>query len=205
MADPLTLTALGAVALTEGIKFLYNQASELLRRRRERKKAAAEAAEAAAAQAEHAEQAAPPAAPVAVETPAVVEGELAPVTVDDAALDRLAEEISGLRHDLGRYVDEADPAPVDPSDEHLVATVDALRQAIEAVWGQRITFRGERREPSGPVVRGAIDVDSVAGNAAAVRAGRIGGGATVEGTVRAGRVERGGAVTGVEADTIGGD
>jgi hypothetical protein len=201
MADPLTLTALGAVALTEGIKFLYTQASELLKRRRERKKAAADAA---AARAEQAARAAP-AAPVEVATPAVVEGELAPVTVDDGALDRLAEEISGLRHDLGRYVDETDPAPVDPSDERLVATVDALRQAIEAVWGQRITFKGERREPSGPVVRGAIDVDSVAGNAAAVRAGRIGGGATVEGTVRAGRVERGGTVTGVEADTIGGD
>jgi len=199
MTDPLTLAALGAVALTEGIKFLYNQASELLKRRRERKKAADEAA---AAQAQHAEPAAPP-APVEVAAPPVVEGELAPVTVDDDALDRLAEQISGLRHDLGRYVDDTDPAPVDPSDERLVATVDALRQAIEAVWGQRITFRGERREPSGPVVRGVIDVDSVAGNAAAVRAGRIVGDATVEGTVRAGRVERGGAVTGVEADTIG--
>jgi hypothetical protein len=30
MTDPLTLTAAGAVALTEGIKFLYGQAGEAL-------------------------------------------------------------------------------------------------------------------------------------------------------------------------------
>jgi hypothetical protein len=192
MPDPLTLAALGAVALTEGIKFLYNQASELLKRRRERKAAAPTP---------------PPPAPQPVEvpTPAVVEGEIAPVTVDEVALDRLAEEISGLRHDLGRYVDETDPAPVDPADERLVATVDALRQAIEAVWQQRITFRGEAREPSGPVVRGTIDVAEVAGRAAAVRAGRISGDATVEGRVTADRIERGGSAYGVEADKIGGD
>jgi hypothetical protein len=192
MPDPLTLTALGAVALTEGIKFLYNQASELLKRRREQKKAAAAAPAAS-----------PP--PIEVATPPVVEGRIAPVTVDEAALDRLGDQISGLRHDLGRYVDETDPAPVDPADERLVATVDALRQAIEAVWRQRITFKGERRESSGPMVRGTIDVEAIAGRAAAVRAGRISGDATVEGTVTADRIERGATAYGVEADTIGGD
>lgn len=195
MPDPLTLTALGAVALTEGIKFLYNQASELLKRRREQRKAADAAPTQTAA-------ASPP---IEVPTPPVVEGRIAPVTVDDAALDRLGDEISALRHDLGRYVDETDPAPVDPADERLVATVDTLRQAIEAVWRQRITFKGERREPSGPVVRGAIDVEAIAGRAAAVRAGRISGDATVEGTVTADRIERGATAYGVEADTIGGD
>jgi hypothetical protein len=39
MPEPVTLTAasIGAVALTEGIKFLYGQAGELLKRWRERK------------------------------------------------------------------------------------------------------------------------------------------------------------------------
>ena len=36
MTDPLTLSALTASALTEGIKFLYGQAAELLKRKRER-------------------------------------------------------------------------------------------------------------------------------------------------------------------------
>src|SRR5947199_10744351 len=37
MVDPLTLSTIGAVALTEGIKFLYEQAGEVLKRWRERK------------------------------------------------------------------------------------------------------------------------------------------------------------------------
>ena len=39
MADPFTLGAVGAVVLTEGIKFLYGQAGEALKRWRERKAA----------------------------------------------------------------------------------------------------------------------------------------------------------------------
>ena len=39
MVDPLTLSTIGAVALTEGIKFLYEQAGEVLKRWRERKDA----------------------------------------------------------------------------------------------------------------------------------------------------------------------
>lgn len=37
MVDPLTISAIGAVAITEGIKFLYGQAGEILKRWRERK------------------------------------------------------------------------------------------------------------------------------------------------------------------------
>ena len=40
MADPITLTLVGTVVLTEGIKFLYGQAGELIKRWRERKDAA---------------------------------------------------------------------------------------------------------------------------------------------------------------------
>ncbi len=39
MVDPLSITAIGAVAITEGIKFLYGQAGEILKRWRERKDA----------------------------------------------------------------------------------------------------------------------------------------------------------------------
>ena len=35
MSDVLSLAAMSAVALTEGLKFLYNQAGELLKARRE--------------------------------------------------------------------------------------------------------------------------------------------------------------------------
>jgi hypothetical protein len=37
MADPFSAAALGGVVLTEGIKFLYRQAGEVLKRWRERR------------------------------------------------------------------------------------------------------------------------------------------------------------------------
>ena len=43
MVDPLTLSAIGVVAITDGIKFLYGQAGEILKRWRERKDTAKDA------------------------------------------------------------------------------------------------------------------------------------------------------------------
>ena len=37
MSDPFTLSSLGAVAITEGIKFLYAQAGQVLKRWREKR------------------------------------------------------------------------------------------------------------------------------------------------------------------------
>ena len=44
MSEPLTLTGVGVVVLTEGIKFLYAQAGESLKRWRERNRDAKTAA-----------------------------------------------------------------------------------------------------------------------------------------------------------------
>jgi len=57
MSDPTTLSAaaIGAAALTEGIKFLYGQAGEILKRWRERKDKAAQESTAQADQTEAAE------------------------------------------------------------------------------------------------------------------------------------------------------
>ena len=81
--------------------------------------------------------------------------------------------------------------------------MDALRQAMEAVYQQRLTFRGEQRLPSGPVVQGTIEVKSVAGLAAAVEARLITSG-KVAGTIKTEKVETGGSAFGVKADKIGG-
>jgi hypothetical protein len=42
MVDPIMLSALGSATLSEGVKFLYAQAGELLKQRRERRAAAAQ-------------------------------------------------------------------------------------------------------------------------------------------------------------------
>jgi hypothetical protein len=178
--DPLTLGVLGGVALSEGIKFLYGQATELLKRRRERKDA---------------KKAAEP-----VQTPEL-EGELRqPLEVDAEALERLAPDLLELRRELNDYAD--DLKPVDPEDPQLLATADAVRQILEAVYHQRITFRGEQRDASGPLVEGRVDVTTVAGYAAAVRAKSVTSG-TVRGDAEADEVQEGGRLIGVDIDRIG--
>jgi hypothetical protein len=189
MVDPLTLSAIGAVAITEGIKFLYGQASEILKRWREHRDAAKDASP----QLNNTE-------PVDVKLPPVFEGQLSASQIHFDAVERVEEQLRGLRKDLSDYADGIEP--VDVKDANLLQRVDALRQLLEAVYQQRITFKGEQRPPSGLVVEGSIDVEEVAGYTAAVRARQI-----VSGSVRAEakvrRVEPGGQVIGVDADSIG--
>ena len=144
MVEPFSLGALGAIALTDGIKFLYAQAGEILKRRRERKETADT----------------PPA-------PGLLEGELAPLNLDPAAADELAGDLRDLRHRLADYADDIEPA--EETDADAVAATLALREAIEAIVGQRITFRGEQREPTGtPTITGIVRARELHGRASGV-------------------------------------
>ncbi|HVQ91729.1 MAG TPA: hypothetical protein VMU51_11895 [Mycobacteriales bacterium] len=189
MAEPLSIAAIGAVALTEGVKFLYGQAGELLARWRARRSAPDPAAEVAAA-------------PVVLALPpAAFTGSLAPVAVDYDLVERLAGQLKDLAADLAPYAGGFDE--IDPTDQALLGRVDALRLALEAVLGQRLTFVGEQRPASGtPVVSGAAVVGEIEGRVAAVRARQIRAG-RVTGAVRADHVAPGGEAYGVDADVIG--
>lgn len=182
MTDPLTLSFLSASALTEGIKFLYAQATELLKRRYERSNKAAE------------EEALQPGAPP-------LEGWLEPLRADVIVLAELKPDLRELRRLLADYVDGI--SPTDPGDSALLERMDALRRILEAIYGQNITFRGEQRPVSGPVVEGVINVRAVAGHAAAVRANAITGSSTVRGEAYADEVQTGGEIIGVDIDRIG--
>lgn len=190
MVDPLTITAIGAVVITEGIKFLYGQAGEILKRWRERKDAEKDAS----IQLNDTE-------PIDVKLPPIFEGQLSAPHIHFDAVERVEEQLRGLRKDLSEYADGIEL--VDITNENVLQRIDALRQLLEAVYQQRITFKGEQRPPSGLVVEGRIDVEEVAGYAAAVRARQI-----VSGSVRvdakARRVEPGGHFIGVDTDSIGG-
>ncbi|GHJ39223.1 hypothetical protein [Streptomyces sp. TS71-3] len=171
----LPLITLGVTALTEGIRFLYGQAGELLRLRRERSGEAG------------AETATPP---------CIAEPEALP-GADPALVGRFEDDLRALRARLHEYASGIDP--VDPADERLLRTVDALRGVIAAVHGTPVVFAGESRDAV--LVRGSVDADTVAGYVAAVRADRAAG--TIEGTTRVGRVERGGEAVGVDLGTDG--
>jgi hypothetical protein len=184
MADPLTWGVLGALVATEGIKFLYGQATEVLKRWRDRK--AGREAEAQT--------------PIPVPAHPPLEGTIEPPTVDFDAVERLHDDIKALRSALGDYADGlADP---EPGDQDLAAAADGLRRALEVVYGQRMTFRGEDRAPSGPTVIGRAEADIVAGEVTGIRARLVRSG-RVEATAVAKEVRPGGKLTGGACDTIG--
>ena len=182
MVDPFSMGALGALVATEGIKFLYNQAAEVLKRWRDRK--AGKEAEAQV--------------PIRVPSPEALQGTLESPQVDFDAVDRLHDDIRQLAGVLGNYAGGlVDPSP---DDQELAEAADALRRALEVVYSQRITFTGEHREPSGPVVIGRADVDKVIGDVAGVRARLVRSG-RIEGQLKAGEVT--GTGSGVDVDTMG--
>jgi hypothetical protein len=189
MADPLTLAAVGAAALTEGIKFLYAQAGEVLKRWRERK-----AANVTVVSGETTE-------PVEVELPAsAFDGRLESPRLDLEAVGRLEGDLRALRAAVADYAQGIDE--VDRGDRPLLEAVDGLRQVMEAVYGQQITFVGEQRPPSSARVVGEAKVDEVLGYLAGLRAKRILSG-SVTGRLEAKRVGPDAVAVGLDVDTIG--
>ncbi|MEU2453344.1 hypothetical protein ABZ605_25100 [Streptomyces sp. NPDC012765] len=186
MSVELPLAAVTATVLTEGVRFLYEQAGALLARRRER------AAEVGAAEEDAAgERAAEESSP----TPPVVAEPRELPAADPVLVERFEAELRGLRADLHEYASGVDP--VTTTDRELLVRVDALRRVLEAIHGTPLLFTGEPAAPQAPtVVRGRVDTDEVAGYVAAVRAERPTG--TIEGHVRARRVEQGGEAVGVD-------
>jgi hypothetical protein len=46
---------------------------------------------------------------------------------------------------------------VKPQDRDLLRDVGHLRELLEDLYGQRLTFAGEQREPTGTVIRAKVD------------------------------------------------
>ncbi len=187
MVDPLSATAIGAVVLTEGIKFLYNQAGELLKRYRERKQNAGTEPPAGAE-------------PLLQLPPDIVEGSASPAAPDYAVVEKLEQSLLEMRRPLADYAEGLAEPKV--GDSLLMEQVNALRELLETVYGQRITFKGEARPPSGPLVRARGDVERVQGYAAVVHAKSMNSG-EVDAVGKAQTVERGGTFTVVDIDRIG--
>jgi hypothetical protein len=197
MADPLTLTAVTAVVLTEGVKFLYGQASDVLKRWRDHRERAAEAAKAATAPPPPVSEAIP------VQAPAGVAGTLAPVVIHYDRVEPIEGELKALLSQLSGYKDEIEP--IRPSDADLVARVATLRRLLEGVYGQTITFKGEQRPTSGtPLVLTTLDLKEVAagGEATGIRVTGTVSSGTLEADVKADVV--GGKLTGIELGNVGG-
>jgi hypothetical protein len=186
MVDPLTLSTLGGAALTEGIRFLYNQAAELIEAARERRDKAKDA--------ERVEVGRVPGE--------VLNGPL-PDTVDARVLSQTHFSLARLLNDLAPYVKGG--AEIAPDDPQLLGVADRLRTVLEAVYGQRLTLTGEQREPTGTQVNVQQVLGEIEGDASALRAGTVGRGARVDVDQSATTVRPGGSVVGAQIDRIGGE
>jgi hypothetical protein len=186
MADPLTLSALGGAALTEGIRFLYNQAAELIKAARERRGKAKDA--------ERVEVGRVPSE--------VLTGPL-PDTVDARVLSQTHLSLARLLKDLTPYATGG--AEIVPDDPQLLRVAHGLRTLLQTVYGQRLTLTGEQREPTDTQVKVQQLLGEIEGEASALRVGAVGRGARVDIEQSATTVRPGGSVVGAQIDRIGGE
>ena len=143
MTDDLSLAGLGATALTEGIKFLYQQASELVKRRRARKDASPE-------------------------VPDVVSEPRSLPVADPGRVATFSADLAQLVEELRTRIPEH--GPVSAEDQELLRVAEAVRRVLGAIYDTPIVFAGEAAGVHGAVdvdeVAGyvaAVRADLVAG------------------------------------------
>jgi chromosome segregation ATPase len=152
VSDDLSFPLLAGSALTQAFGFLYGRLAALLDRRAGR------------VEADHVD---------ADGLSPLLANQLAPLQVDEEALTQHAQQLQSLSEVLRVYRDH--PELLDGQDERLRRNLARLREALEAVYGQCLTFRDEQRqrsalsiqqrveEVSGEMV--GLDADEVAGPA----------------------------------------
>lgn len=139
MMDGSSLAGVETAALTQGVAFLYAQAGEILRRRRDARERAAAAREQKAPE-PSAEVFVPPLEmPAGVFEPAVA----APATRLPAVPDTVAEDLLQARRAVDDYVMGAAVLGRDAPEGLLAA--DRLRCLLEDIYGAALTFPGEQR------------------------------------------------------------
>jgi hypothetical protein len=174
------LAGVAVTALNEGVKFLYNQAAEALKRWRERGDA------------------------VLAEPPeSVFEPGVGAVALPAERVGGHERQLRELMNALQPYV--AAGEQIQPTDVTALHLVHTLRRVMEQLTGQTLTFHGEQRDTR-LSVRGAATADHVDGTLRGVgirRAGSKLGGASVDGIGGAKTVGKDGNVTGVEIGDLG--
>jgi hypothetical protein len=190
MGEPFSLAAIGAVALTEGIKFLYGQTGDLIKRWQERRtRKVAGNAESDRTQ-------------VDLTTPPAMGATTIRADADFDAVEAHAEELLRLRSGFANVADGL--AEIDPNDADALARVGKMRDLLEEILGVSLTFTGEQRPATGePVVRTDLTIGNVFGKATGADIDEMRSG-TVETRAAVGDVAAGGEVTGTRIGQLGG-
>ncbi|GAA1289345.1 hypothetical protein [Saccharothrix xinjiangensis] len=175
--EPISITLAGAIA-GPAFAFLFGRLTRLLDNRVS--KADANALELEAEE---------------IETPEVVQGVLQPLRVDEDQLERRLDELEELAGRLGVY--DRNPDRIQSEDDKLLENMGRLRNHLECIYGQRITFVGERRPISGSRVDQSVDVvegDMTGIDGKSVRGAHV--------TQRSQHIPAGGKVIGIRADEV---
>lgn len=190
MSDPLSLSAIGAPVVSEGVKFLYRQAHALLRAWNKRRSSGGEVAAG-----ESLDVALPNSTALAV--PPADGG------ADASLVARASDQLQALATALAPFAEEWQPLPDDG--RTLPASAATLRQLLEAIYRQPLTFRGEQREGTGA----ELDVEQVLGTVTDSTVTLVGSAAVGDGSRVTGRQTitdvTGSTVTGFGTVTIGTD
>lgn len=133
MADPLALSVVGGWVALEGIKFLYGQAAEVLTGWRERRR------------------------DVPIHASEALDGVPEQRPLDAEVVAAQAKALGELAGSLAPYANGM--LDIDLQDAALGERAGQVRAILEALYGQRLTLRGEDRDPTGTRVR----VDQVLG------------------------------------------
>lgn len=185
--EPFSLAVLGGVAAAEGVKFLYGQATDLLKEWRARRA-----------------RADPPAESDTLDVPPAesdaLDGPVPPTTVSQELLRTHYRELTTLSAGLSPYA--LDHADLDLDDPEIASMVDQLRRLLETLYGVRLTFRGEQRERTGTTIDVKQRLESVHGSATGLAAKSLAGGAEATIQQEVGEVGVGGEVTGARIDEI---
>jgi S1-C subfamily serine protease len=146
MSDPLSLSVIGATIAVEGVKFLYRQADALLDAWKKRRRRGTDVAK------DESLDVPLPASPALVSAPK-------PGGADAARVEEASEALEALATALYPYAEEGQPVPDDS--RTLSESVASLRQLLEAIYRQPLTFKGEQRERTGAELDVAQVIDRV--------------------------------------------
>jgi hypothetical protein len=126
MSEWMSLAPLGAMVLQDGVKFLYEQAIAALKKRFDPQGDTAQAP---------------------VRLPPVFKEVAGPLSFQMDKVQALEEPLLKLSQVVSKWASGAEP--VNPANPELTMATAALRLAMEHVFNQPLTFKGEQRSNEG--------------------------------------------------------
>jgi hypothetical protein len=198
MFDPITIA--GTAALTEGIKFLYGQVTDLLRRHRENAERTAQPTSQSIGSSE-AQTGGFVSLPEV--SAGVLDGAIAETSVASAELAEAVPQLAKVRSALADYADGVVRVTVE--DKALIEAAARARGLLETLYRQHLTFIGETGRPVTGSLLTADEISHgqqaiIASGDGAIAAEIISGQAATSGGINIGGGVHGGVHTGEKAD-----